>query len=80
MVMGGPSFRGKPWEKNKGRKPSYGKTSYGKPSYSKSQGMTPSKFDANVRRNDACSYCGKPGYYSRDCFKRRNDESKHRNK
>jgi hypothetical protein len=55
MVKGKPPSRGNPWERNKGSKPPYGKPPYAKPQ----QGMTPPKFDANVKRNDACSYCGK---------------------
>jgi hypothetical protein len=41
--------------------------------------MTPPKFDAIVKRNDACSYCGMFGHNSRDFFKRKYHESKHRN-
>jgi len=43
------------------------------------QGMTPPKFDANFKMNDACSYCGQFEHYSRDFFKRKYHKSKHRN-
>jgi hypothetical protein len=51
------------------------------PPYAKpQQGMTPPKFDANVKRKDTCSYCGKFGHHARDCYRRKYHESKHRNK
>ena len=33
-----------------------------------------------VKRNVKCDYCGKPGHLTKDCFKRKNHESKQRYK
>jgi hypothetical protein len=76
MEKGKAPFKGNPWERNKGSKPPNGKPPYAKPQ----QGMPPPKFDANVKRKDTCSYCGKFGHHARDCYKRKYHESKHRNK
>ena len=38
--------------------------------------MTQSKFDAHDKKNDGCFYCGKPGDYSKDCYKMKANESK----
>jgi hypothetical protein len=64
-------YIGNPWELNKGCK-----TPHVKPH----KGMTPPKIDANIKRNDACFYCGKSRHYSRDSLKNEFDESKHRNR
>jgi hypothetical protein len=81
MAKGKLSSIGKSWERNKEKKPSYGNSPYGKlPYVNPQQGMTPPKFDANVKRNDVCSYYGKFGHYFRDCFRIKYHEFKHRNK
>jgi hypothetical protein len=42
--------------------------------------MTPPKVDFNVKKIDACFYCGMSGDHSRDYLKENFDESKHRNR
>jgi hypothetical protein len=75
MAKGKLPSTGNPWERSKGSKPSYRKPSCEKPQ----QGLKPPKFDANVKRNDACSYCGKFGNHSRYFHRRKYHEYKHRN-
>ena len=38
--------------------------------------MTQSKFDTHDKKIDGCFYCEKPGYYAKDCYKRKANESK----
>jgi hypothetical protein len=42
--------------------------------------MTPPKIDPNVRKMDACFYCGKSADHSRDCLKEKFYETKCRNR
>eukprot|EP00253_Pinus_taeda_P019494 PITA_19494 len=66
VAKGKYPYRGKPWDKNKGGK-----------FQAKQKGMTQSKFP---KRNDECYYCGKSGHHSKDCYKRKYNESKQRNR
>ena len=66
VAKGKYPYRGKPWDKNKGGK-----------FQAKQKGMTQSKFP---KRNDKCYYCGKPGHHSKDCYKRKYNESRQRNR
>lgn len=68
MAKGKQSFKGKQWEKNKGKKPQV-----------KSFKGTPlPRTNAKSSRNDACYYCGKLGHFSKNCMKRRSDQFKQR--
>ena len=58
VSKGKQPYRGKPWDKSKGK------------FHAKQQGMMHS--DAYDKRNVTCHYCGKPGHFSKDCFKRKN--------
>lgn len=62
-------YKGKPWDKSIGGK-----------FQTKQKGMAQSKFPVHDKRNDDCYYCGKPGHHAKDCYKRKCNESKQRNK
>ena len=66
VAKGKYPYRGKPWDKNKGGK-----------FQAKQRGMIQSKFP---KKNDECYYCGKPGHHSKDCYKRKYNDSKQRNR
>lgn len=58
------SYRGKSWDKYRCR------------FQAKQKGMA--QTDTYVKRNVECDYCGKPRHLTKDCFKRKNHESKQR--
>jgi hypothetical protein len=61
IEKGKRSYRGKPWDKNKGR------------FQAKKKGMTHP--DSYVNRNVECEYCGKPRHLAKYCYRRKNHES-----
>jgi hypothetical protein len=71
LEKGKQPYRGNLWEINNEDKP---------PHVKPHQGMTPPNTNANVKKSDACFYCGKFGHHSRDCLKKKFDESKRRNR
>lgn len=70
-MKGKQLYRGKLWDRNKGGKPPHGKPY---------QDMTSPKTNAYVKNNDACFYCGEFEHYSRDCQKKKFDESRNKKK
>jgi len=70
MAKGKTHSRKNTWEGSKVGKPPHGNPQYAIPQ----QGMTPLNVEARIK----CHYCGKFGRYSKDCFKRKYHESKHR--
>jgi hypothetical protein len=65
VAKGKQPYRGKPWDINR--------TGKFQP---RNRGMTQSKFDAHNKKNDDCLYYGKPGHHAKDCYKRKDNESK----
>ena len=69
LPKGKLSYRKNPWERNKGGKPPCAH-----------KGMKSSKFEAPSKMNDvACYYCGKLGHFARDGYKKKSDDSRHKN-
>jgi hypothetical protein len=66
IARGKRSYRGKLWDKNKGK------------FQAKQKGMAHP--DSYVKRNIECEYCGKPGHLAKDCYRRKNHESNQRYK
>ena len=69
VAKGKYPYRGNPWDKNKGDK-----------FQEKQKGMTQSKFSIHDKINVDFYYRGKPGHHSKDCYKRKYNESRQRNK
>ena len=65
IAKGKQPYRGKPWDRNRAGK-----------FHPRNRGMTQSKFDTHDKKIDGCFYCGKPGHYAKDCYKRKANESK----
>ena len=66
IARGKRSYRGKPWDRNRGQ------------FQAKQKGMT--HHDSYVKKNIECDYRGKPGYIDKDCYRRKNHESNQRYK
>ena len=60
------SFRGRPWDKNRGC------------FQAKKKGMRHP--DSYVKRNIECDYCGKPRHLAKYCYRRKNHESNQRHR
>ena len=61
IARGKRSFRGRPWDRNKGH------------FQAKKKVMTHP--DSYVKRNIECDYCGKPGHLAKYFYRRKNRES-----
>jgi hypothetical protein len=66
IARGKRSYRGKPWDRNKGW------------FQAKKKGMTHP--DSYVKRKVECDYCGKPRHIAKDFYRRKNHESNQRYK
>ena len=64
MAKGKQCFKGKQWEKDKGKKPQV----------KSFQGTSLPRTNAKSSRDDVCYYCGKPSHFAKNRMKRRSDK------